>query len=60
MFIGLRLKYTRFWIIGFLYEFGGEWREELWKKRKEQVEEIKDFKMRGVWGFIFLLNTKSL
>ena len=61
VFIGFLLKKnTRFRIIGFICEFGGEWREELWKKkRNEQVEEIEDFKMGGVWGFIFLHNIKS-
>ena len=30
----------------------------VWKKRKEQVEEIDDIERRGFWGFIFLHNTK--
>jgi len=28
------------------------------KKMKEQVEEIDDIKKEGLWGFIFLHNTK--
>jgi hypothetical protein len=38
------------------------WREGkggVWKKRKEQVEEIDDVKRGKLWEFIFLDNIKS-
>jgi len=38
---------------------GGEGWGGVWKKRKEQVEEIDDVERGRLWGFIFLHNTKS-
>jgi len=49
----------KFSFLGFVYECGKKERGRLWRKRKEQIEEIEDIEIRRLWGFIFLRNTKS-
>jgi len=44
------------WVLGFVCEFGGEWRGDFEKKKK--VEETEDIWRRGFGGLIFLQNIK--
>ena len=43
--------------LGFVCEFGEGGRGGVWKKRKEQVEEMDDIVSERHWGFIFLHKT---